>query len=99
MSARQDGLIKAVELALLLDISVPTLNNWYVFKRDNPDSDMAKLLPDPIQQTARQTRYWKRDDIPKLLEFKSKIVWGRNGFMGSVTQRYAKKGESTNEEV
>lgn len=89
----QDGLIKAVELALLLDISVPTLNNWYVFKRENPDNEMAKLLPEPIQQTARQTRYWKRSDIPKLLEFKSKIVWGRNGFMGSVTQRYSKKGE------
>lgn len=89
-----DRLLKAVEVALLVDISVPTLNNWYVFKRQNPDSDMAKLLPEPIQQTTRQTRYWKDSDIPKLIEFKSKIVWGRNGFMGSITQRYAKKGDS-----
>lgn len=86
-----ERLLKAVEVALLIDVSVPTLNNWYVFKRNNPDNEMAKLLPDPIQKTNRQTRYWKESDIPKLLEFRTKIVWGRNGFMGSVTQRYAKK--------
>ena len=87
---------KAVEVALLLDISVPTLNNWYVFKRDNPDNEMAKLLPDPIQKSNRQTRYWTQSDIAKLIEFKSKIVWGRNGFMGSVTQRYTKKNKGEN---
>ena len=86
-----EKLLKAVEVALLLDISVPTLGNWYVFKRDNPDSDMAKMLPDPVQKAPRQTRYWKESDIPKLLEFKSSIVWGRNGFMGAITQRYKQK--------
>lgn len=93
-----ERLLKAVEVALLIDVSVPTLNNWYTFKRQQPDSEMAKLLPDPIQKTNRQTRYWKESDIPKLLEFRTKIVWGRNGFMGSVTQRYCKKGEK-NEKV
>ena len=42
-------LYKAVEVALLLDISVPTLNNWYKFKRLDPNNEMAKLLPEPIQ--------------------------------------------------
>ena len=55
---------------------------------------MCEYLPDPIQKTARQTRYWKESDIPKLIQFKSQIVWGRNGFMGSVTQQYAKKGKN-----
>lgn len=87
---------KAVEVALLLDISVPTLNNWYKFKKQDPNNEMCKLLPDPIQKSVRQTRYWKEEDIPKLIEFKANIVWGRNGFMGSITQAYAKK-EKTNE--
>lgn len=94
-----ERLLKAVEVALLVDISVPTLNNWYVYKRNNPDDKMAQLLPDPIQQTNRQTRYWREEDISKLIEFKSKIVWGRNGFMGSVTQRYVKKGEEQDVKV
>lgn len=83
-------LYKAVEVALLLDVSVPTIRNWYYFKRSNPDNEMAKLLPDPIQKSARQTRYWTKDDIPKLIEFQSKIVTGRNGFMGAITQPYGK---------
>lgn len=83
-------LYKAVEVALLLDISVPTLNNWYKFKRYYPDNEMSKLLPQPIQQTNRQTRYWKEEDIPDMIKFKSNIVEGRNGFMGSITQKYAK---------
>ena len=85
-----ERLLKAVEVALLLDISIPTLNNWYKFKRNNPSNEMCELLPDPIQQTTRQTRYWRESDISKLIKFKSQIVWGRNGFMGSVTQRYCK---------
>lgn len=83
-------LYKAVEVALLLDVSVPTIRNWYYFKRSNPDNEMAKLLPDPIQKSARQTRYWTEEDITKLIEFKSKIVTGRNGFMGAITQPYGK---------
>ena len=89
-----ERLLRAVEVALLLDISVPTLNNWYKFKKNDPENEMCKFLPDPIQKTARQTRYWKESDIPTLIQFKAQIVWGRKGFMGSVTQRYAKKGKN-----
>lgn len=81
---------KAIEVALLLDISVETLNNWYKFKRLDPENEMAKLLPDPIQSAERQPRRWTDDDIPKLMEFKSNIIEGRKGFMGSVTQKYTK---------
>lgn len=89
-------LYKAVEVALLLDISVPTLNNWYKFKRLDPNNEMAKLLPEPIQKTNRQTRFWKEEDIPNLIKFKSSIVEGRKGFMGSVTQKYAKYKKEKN---
>lgn len=91
-------LYKAVEVALLLDISVPTLNNWYKFKRYNPDNEMSKLLPQPIQKAEKQTRYWTDEDIPKMIEFKSHIVEGRNGFMGSVTQQYCKYRKDKNYE-
>lgn len=88
-------LYKAIEVALILDISVPTLNNWYKFKRYEPDNEMCKLLPDPIQKSVKQTRYWREEDIPKLIEFNSKIVTGRKGFMGSVTQKYVKYKKET----
>jgi len=88
-----ERMLRAVEVALLLNISVPTLSNWYKFKRLHPDNEMCKYLPEPEQKAARQTRYWKESDIANLLIFKSQVVMGRNGFMGSVTQQYAKKGK------
>ena len=91
-------LYKAIEVALLLDISVPTLNNWYKFKSYEPDNELGKLLPDPIQKSPRQTRFWKEEDIPKLIEFKSHIVEGRKGFMGSITQRYCRQKKEKNYE-
>lgn len=92
-----ERLLKAIEVALLLDISMGTLNNWYVFKREHPDTEMAQLLPDPIQKAPRQTRYWRESDVPKMIEFKKNIIWGRNGFMGSITQRYIKDKEIKDE--
>ena len=89
-------LYKAVEVALLLDISVPTLNNWYKYKKYYPNDEMSKLLPMPVQKAPRQTRYWQESDIQQLIQFKSQIVEGRNGFMGSITQKYAKYKKEKN---
>lgn len=74
--------IKIEELAMRIDSSVQTINNWYKWKRDNPDHELATLLPDYIQEGARQTRYWDTKDIWKFIEFKTAIVHGRNGIMG-----------------
>ncbi len=79
------------EVALLIGCSVPTINNWYRFKKWNPDNPICELLPEFEQRGSRQTRYWKRQDIPRFLEFRQNIVRGRNGVMGSVTQKYYKK--------
>jgi hypothetical protein len=96
-----ERLLKLEEVAILIGSSGKSINNWYWFKRENPDHKLAKLLPDFIQDGERQTRKWRRSDIWKLVEFKSKIPTGRNGVMGSVTQRYyhkkAKKKENVNE--
>lgn len=80
-----------ITVALLVGCSTKTIENWYMFKRDNPDSEYAKMLPDFIQHGNRQTRYWKQEDIPQLIQFKNSIPHGRNGVLGSTTQRYYKK--------
>lgn len=81
------GKVKIEELCMLINSSVQTVNNWYKWKRDNPEHQLASLLPDYIQDGPRQTRYWDREDVWKIIEFKQSIVHGRNGVMGDVTQR------------
>lgn len=83
--------IKIEELAMRIDSSTQTINNWYKWKRENPDSELASILPDYIQEGNRRTRYWNTSDIWKLVEFKSKITHGRNGVMG--LYRGKKKGD------
>lgn len=83
-----DNKIKIEELAMRIDSSVQTINNWYKWKRENPDNELASLLPEYTQEGNRQTRYWNTKDIWMLIEFKTKIVHGRNGVMGT-----KKKGE------
>lgn len=83
--------LKIEEVAVLINVSVYTINNWYAFKRECPESPIAKKLPDFVQQGARQTRYWKAEDIWKLIEFQKSIPKGRNGVLGCVTQKYYKK--------
>lgn len=96
----EDTLLRVEEVALLIDSSVKTIQNWYQFKRAQPENEYAQMLPDYVQEGGRQKRYWKESDIPKLLEFKRKIPKGRNGILGCVTQKYyhkKKKEVSKNE--
>lgn len=74
--------IKIEELAMRIDSSVQTINNWYKWKRENPNHELASILPDYVQEGNRQTRYWDIKDIWKFIEFKTAIVHGRNGIMG-----------------
>ena len=99
ITKQNEKLLRVEEVAISLGVSVKTINNWYWFRRENPDHKLAKLLPDFIQEGERQTRKWKQSDIWKLLEFKSKIPTGRNGVMGSVTQRYYHKKTKEKENV
>lgn len=93
-SNSNERLLKLEEVAILIGSSGKSINNWYWFKRENPDNEYAKMLPDFIQEGARQTRYWRESDIWKLIDFKHKIPQGRNGVMGSITQKYyQKRGE------
>lgn len=91
MSDRQ---LKIEEVAVLIGVSVKTMNNWYWFKRENPDSEVAKMLPEYQQERPTSARLWDYDDISKLIEFKNNVVKGRNGKMGVITQKYVKKEKS-----
>lgn len=87
-----ERLLSSQEVALLINRYPSTLTLWYKWKRENPDHELAKLLPDYIQEHPRSKRLWKESDVYKLIEFERNIVMGRKGVMGSVTQRYQKKG-------
>lgn len=89
----KERFLSATEVCVLVDCSIYSLNNWYIFKKENPDNEYAKMLPDFTNLTtgSRRKRYWKQSDIGKLIEFKATIPHGRNGVLGSVTQRYVKK--------
>ena len=83
-----EKMLKAVEVAVSIDVSPQTLNGWYKWKNENPNHELAKLLPDYVRQGNRNTRFWRQSDIWMLLQFKKSIPQGCKGVMGSVTQRY-----------
>ena len=84
-------LLRIEEVALLCGVSVQSVNNWYRFKRENPDNEYARLLPDYTTVDGSRQRMWDKADINSLIEFKQKMPKGCKGIMGSVTQRYVKK--------
>ena len=88
-----EGLIKATELAYKVGASVQTISMWYKFKEENPDSEYSHMLPDFVCIGANRTRYWKASDVEKLIIFRNSIPRGRNGVLGSVTQRYVGKSK------
>ena len=101
MKARKEKLLKVEEVALLVGCSAKTVNSWYYFKRDNPENEYAKMLPEfelrPNEHNL-QTRFWKQSDIWRLIQFKESIPKGRNGILGNITQvTWRKKKEAQNE--
>lgn len=87
----EERLLRVEEVALTVGVSVKTINNWYAFKKEQPNNEYSKLLPDFVQYGERQTRYWKSNDIYDLIKFKAAIPKGRNGILGCITQKYGKK--------
>lgn len=87
------NLLNVQEVAVMIGSSIQTIGSWYRWKALNPNHELAKLLPDYKRIGNRSTRYWERDDLEKLIEFKCSIPQGRNGVMGAVTQKYVKKNK------
>lgn len=89
-----EQLLRIEEVALLVGCSTQTINNWYRWKKIHPEHELTKLLPDYIQESPRQIRYWKKSAIWSLAEFKNTIPHGKNGILGDITQRRTRKNES-----
>ena len=79
----KNDMLTVEEVATLIGKSVASINAWYRFARKNPDSEVAKSLPEPIQENSRSPRYWKRSDIYEFIKVQLKIPRGRKGPMGN----------------
>jgi hypothetical protein len=86
-----EKLLRIEEVALLVNSSTQTINNWYRWKSIHPEHPLAQKLPDYIQNGARQTRYWKKTDIWSIAEFKNSLPHGRGGILGEITQRKTRR--------
>lgn len=84
-------LLKIEEVAILCGVSTQTINNWYRFKRENPDNEYARMLPEYETIGEHNQRFWDKSDINSLLMFKHSMPKGCKGVMGAITQRYVKK--------
>ena len=71
--------ITAAELSKLIGCSVSTIGAYYKFKKENPDSELAKMLPDFVRIGSRNTRYWKKEDVEAIKEFRKRYPQGRKG--------------------
>lgn len=92
-----ERLLKIEEVALAVGVSVKTVNFWYAFKRQNPDNEYAKLLPEYVQLGTRSQRFWNEDAIWKMIEFRKQVPKGCRGVMGGTTHvNYSTKERKSN---
>ncbi len=95
-----NNMLNVSQVSAMIGTSVQTISSWYKFKKENPNDELSLMLPEFERIGNRRTRYWNKDDIWKLIEFKANIVHGRYGRLGSVTQRYCKTNfRNRNKEV
>lgn len=84
-------LLRIEKVAFVVGVSTQTINNWYKWKKLHPEHELAKLLPEYLQAGERQPRYWAKEDVWRLIDFKATIPHGRLGILGDVTQKHTRK--------
>ena len=85
-----ENLLNAVDVAQRVGCSPQTLSVYYKFKAENPFNEYSLMLPDFIRIGKKRTRYWHEEDVQRIIEFREAIPQGRNGLLGSITQRFCK---------
>ena len=82
--------MKIEEVAMRVGVSVQTLNRWYKFKKENPEDEISKKLPEyrMINTLNGKARDWTDAAVWQLIAFKASVKPGRNGKMG----KYGGKG-------
>ena len=84
-------LLTIEEVAVLCGVSRQTVYNWYKFKRENPDNEYARMLPEYETIGKKGQHLWDKSSLNDLIKFKQTMPKGCKGVMGTVTQRYVKK--------
>lgn len=91
----KEEMLTIEQVAVLIGSSVNTINMWYRYKQLHPESEYSIILPEFTRiGGVRGTRYWNKNDLWKLIEFKQVIPQGRAGVMADVTQKYNKRKEN-----
>lgn len=86
---KSEDYVNATQLSQYLNVSVPTINIWYKwYFGDFPKPDDVPELPKFESRGARQTRYWKVSDLPKIVAFKKWLPHGKKGVMGAYTVNF-----------
>lgn len=91
-----ERLIKIAEIAVALDVNQFTIERWYKFKRENPEDEYAKMLPDFVylkNSKNRPIRYWKESDLYALQKFQECIGKGTKGILGQLNTKERKNGK------
>ena len=92
--------MKIEEVAVRIGVSVQTINRWYKFKKENPNDELSKMLPDFTKTkkpcTCGFVREWAEQDLYQLIKFRSMINLGRTGKMGKYKGEGTKNGKSEN---
>ncbi len=86
--------LKIEEVAVLMGCSSETINKWYRYQKNHPEDKIFKKLPQFQQDGEKQTRYWNREDVYKLIEFRTHLPRGRNGIMGKYHGKGTKNGSN-----
>lgn len=70
-----DGIryVKIGEVARIVERSTQSIKLWYDYAKENPEVDLPPYRTD---LDGRGIRYWKEDDVPKLITFRDTIVRG-----------------------
>ncbi len=83
--------LRIEEVAMIVGVSVQTIERWYRYKRDHPDSEIAEEIPDYkciSTVGSRKLRRWSQEAVWSLVQFKASRKLGRTGKMG----KYGGKG-------
>lgn len=87
----KESLFNIAEVSVMTGMSIKSLETWYRFKKECPDNEYAKMLPEIIHTSNHRQRCWTLEGVQALREFKAKIPRGRKGVMADVTQKYLRK--------
>lgn len=92
----KDNYLRINRVALILGISDHTIRRWYKWWESKEFEHPEGLeLPPYYHMDRRGTKYFKKEDIPKLMEFKKKISTTHKGVMSEFNAafQWGKRGE------